>query len=175
MRIRDLTIDDAEDLLRFEFTNRAWFEQHIAPRPDSFFNLVAVQDHIRGYLNARELKQFHACVITDEQGIIVGRANLREISIKLSSAEVGYRIAESHSGLGLASMATKHLLDLAYNNWRLSKIFAYVTVANHASSRVLAKNGFVEIGRHPRITKLKHGAFDCIQYQHLPNPTKPNA
>lgn len=166
MQIRDLTILDAAELLRFELANRDWFEQHIAPRPDNFFNLIAVQDHIRGYLNARQQKLFHACVITDNANNIVGRANLREINLKLGSAEIGYRIAQASSGQGIASMATQHLLKLAYDDWQLTQINAYVTTANAASSRVLIKNGFQEIGRHPRTTKLRHGTFDCIEYRH---------
>ncbi len=168
MPIRDLLLSDSAALLRFELENRAWFEQQIAPRPEYFFSLVAVEDHIRSFINARAQGRFHACVLTDETGQIIGRANLRDIDKKHGTAEVGYRIAESHAGQGLASSATRHLLKLAYTDWQLQQVSGFVSIANPASARVLVKNAFTKIGLHPRLCVLRHGTFDCIEYRHIP-------
>lgn len=168
MRIRNLNLSDAARLLQFEFENRAWFEQQINPRPASFFKETAVQDHIRGYLNAQQQGRFHACVVTDDDEQIIGRANLRDIDLKRSTAEIGYRIALSHSGQGIATAATQHLLKLAYSEWKLRQVSGFVSIMNPASARVLVKSGFVETGLHPRLVVLKHGTFDCIEYRHVP-------
>ena len=168
MQIRDLALSDAEQLLDFESRNRDWFERFIMPRPDQFFTRVAVQDHIRAYLLARQQGRFHGCVVTDESGHLIARANLREINLKRGTAEIGYRVDEAHAGQGVASFATGHLIRLAYADWGLTQLRGFVGVDNAASARVLEKNGFVKIGLHANLARLRRGNFDCFEYQHLP-------
>jgi len=168
MQIRDLELSDALDLLEFELKNRDWFEQFITPRGDQFFNPVAVQDHIRAYLMARQQGRFHGCVVLGEAGRIIARANLREINLKRGTAEIGYRVDEAHAGQGVASFATRHLIGLAYTDWGLTQLRGFVSVDNAASARVLEKSGFVKIGLHANLAQLRRGKIDCIEYRHVP-------
>jgi ribosomal-protein-alanine N-acetyltransferase len=141
--LRSLALEDAIELLRFEETNRAWFEGHIDPRADEFYSIQGVIDHIQELLGAHGKGQFHAFILTDETGIIVGRANLKEIQQDEGFAEVGYRIAEQCAGQGFASQALVQLIEVARNTWQLKRLFAVVTEDNKASARVLEKQGFV--------------------------------
>ncbi|PRC94754.1 GNAT family N-acetyltransferase [Solimicrobium silvestre] len=168
IKIRTLELSDAENLLSFEFENRAWFEQHIAPRPDSWFSKEGVLAHIRSYLKAQQQGTFHACVVLDEtEQKIIARANLRDIDQDAGTAEIGYRIAQALTGKGLASAATKHLMKLAYSEWQLKQLSGFVSLANPASARVLEKNGFNNVGPGERVAVLKHGTFACDEYRHL--------
>ena len=166
MRIRNLELGDVANLLQFELENRQWFEQTISPRGDYFYSAAAVQDHIRAYLIAKQQSRFHACVVLDDDGQIIARANLREINLKKSIAEVGYRVGRLHAGKGIASAATAHLMVLAYTHWKLNQLSGFVSVNNPASARVLEKNGFVKIDYHSRLAVLNHGTFDCDEYRH---------
>lgn len=166
MQIRNLELGDVDNLLRFELDNRDWFEKTISSRGDYFYSTSAVQDHIRAYLIAKQQNRFHACVVMDDHGLIVARANLREINIKKGIAEVGYRIAQEHTGRGIASAATRHLMMLAYTHWKLKQLSGFVSVNNPASARVLEKNGFIKTSRHARLAVLKQGTFDCDEYLH---------
>jgi len=168
MQIRDLVLADAQDLLAFEVENRNWFEQYVTPRDDRFYTSVGVEDHIRAYLIARQQQRFHGCVVVNDAGKIIARANLREINMKRHSAEVGYRVGQAYTGLGVASEATRYLIQLAYGEWQIQDLRGFVSVQNPASSRVLEKNGFVRIGFHPRMSLQKQGRFDCIEYRHVP-------
>ena len=168
MQILDLVLADTGNLLEFELENRAWFEQFVTPRDPRFYSPVAVQDHIRAYLIAKQQGRFHGCVVLNDQGKIIARANLREMDLKRGEAEVGYRIAHTYTGQGVASAATKHLIMLAYDQWHIKKLSGFVSVENPASARVLEKNGFVKIGLHERLSVVKHGVFDCIEYRHVP-------
>ena len=167
MQIRDLILTDAPNLLAFELENRLWFEQFITPREDRFFTLHAVQDHIRAYLLSKMQSRFHGCVVVDDAGQILARANLREINLKRSSAEIGYRVAERHAGQGIATAATRHLMTLAYDQWQLQQLRGFVSVNNVASARVLEKSGFVKIGLHANLARLRQGTQDCFEYQHF--------
>jgi len=107
-------------------------------------------------------------VVVDEQGQIIARANLREINLKRGTAEIGYRVGQAHCGRGVASVATRHLTALAYNEWEIKQLGALVITHNVASSRVLEKNGFVKVALHPRMAAIKSGRFDCFEYRHMP-------
>lgn len=140
--IRTLETDDAARLLRFELDNRAWFERHIEPRGDAFYSAAGVHAHIAEFLAAFAVGTRHPCVIVDGDGAVIGRANLKEIDCQAGGAEVGYRIAASHAGNGLATAAVLHLVALAREEWRLERLYAYVLPANLASARVLEKCAF---------------------------------
>lgn len=139
--IRTLEAGDVGALLDFELANRAWFERSINPRAPEFYTTASVAAHIGEYLDeyARGLR--HPCVLLDQDGAIVGRANLKNIVD--GSAEVGYRIAQHCAGMGLATQALRHLADVAQSQWQLGELVAYVTVENLASAKVLEKGGFV--------------------------------
>lgn len=141
-RIRTLRPNDADRLLRFEAENRGWFEQHIEPRGDAFYSQDGVRAHIAQFLDAHAHGRMHPCVIVDTEGAILGRANLKDIDRHAGTAEVGYRIAATCVGRGVATEALWHLIELALSEWQLKQLCAYVRPANAASARVLEKCGF---------------------------------
>jgi len=155
--IRTLQLEDAAPLLQFELENRAWFEQHIAPRAPEFYTPQGVRQHIGQYLDGHAGGTWHPCVILNGQGRIVGRANLKDIDRHAASAEAGYRIASDQTGKGLATRALRHLIALADQRWQLRCLLAYVTDDNPASARVLRKCGFVQ-GEHQAGMEVIAGA-----------------
>jgi ribosomal-protein-alanine N-acetyltransferase len=142
--IRTLRPDDAAPLLAFEQANRAWFERHIDRRPDDFYSIDGVHAHVAQFLDQHAQGRLHPCVIVDEHGQLIGRANLKDIDGQTQMAEVGYRIGEQHAGRGLATAALRHLIYLAQGEWRLASLCAYAIDGNAASIRVLERCGFVQ-------------------------------
>lgn len=142
VHIRTLQLDDACRLLLFEQQNRTWFEQHIASRGDEFYSMKGVREHIGRFLEAHVEGRLQPCLLLSQGGTVLGRANLKDIDQEKGTAEVGYRIAESHAGRGLATHAVRHLIDLARSSWQLKHLEAYVSGKNIASARVLEKCGF---------------------------------
>ena len=141
--VRELKRTDAEALLAFEIHNREWFETHIDARDPSFYSLQGVADHIEGYLADFAIGAWHPFVIEDASQTIVGRANLKSIDVSERSAEVGYRIAQSVCGQGLATLALKHLIQAAQVRWELRQLVAYVYEENVGSRKVLDRCGFL--------------------------------
>jgi len=142
IRIRTLQPIDAEPLLKFELKNRQWFERHIDARSATFYSLEGVTEHIASYLAGLDKGTWHPFVIKDSQGNIVGRANLKDINISERSAEIGYRIAESACGQGLATLAVRRLIQEARSHWNLTRLVANVYAGNIGSARVLQRCGF---------------------------------
>ena len=141
--VRELKRTDAEALLAFEIHNREWFETHIDARDPAFYSLQGVADHIEGYLADFAIGAWHPFVIEDASQTIVGRANLKSIDVSERSAEVGYRIAQSVCGQGLATLALKHLIQAAQVRWELRQLVAYVYEENVGSRKVLDRCGFL--------------------------------
>lgn len=163
--IRTLAPTDATELLRFERANQAWFEQHVEPRGADFYSDVGVQAHIAELLALHAQKRFHPTVIVDEAtGHIVGRANLKAIDAEKGEAELGYRLAQSHTGQGLASLAAKHLIQAARSRWHLQRLVAHVREDNLASARVLLNNGFVRTDAMPGLVSIQGRMVDGWRY-----------
>ena len=142
--IRTLRRDDAAPLLAFEQANRAWFERHIDGRPDDFYSIDGIHAHVAQFLDQHAQGCMHPCVIVDDHGQLIGRANLKDIDGQAQTAEVGYRIGERQAGKGLATAALQYLIALAQDEWRLASLCAYAIDGNAASIRVLERCGFVQ-------------------------------
>ncbi|MBV5337837.1 MAG: GNAT family N-acetyltransferase, partial [Deltaproteobacteria bacterium] len=134
VKIRTLQTTDAEILLKFELENREWFERHIEARDPAFYSLSGVTEHIAEYLSGFADGTWHPFVIEDSGGKIVGRANLKSINLSERSAEVGYRIAESACGRGLATLALSRLIQEAKLRWDLDRLVAEVHAGNIGST-----------------------------------------
>ncbi len=166
MEIRTLRLDDAAALLEFELSNRAWFEEFVLPRAESVYSQAGMAAHIDTCLNDYAAGTMHPCVILDRDGRVAGRANLKDIDAAEWTTEIGYRIGRQHIGRGLATRAVSHLKDLAYGQWRLARLLAFVTIENPASARVLEKSGFVKGSLIESRSVLKTKILDCYQYSH---------
>lgn len=162
--LRQLQLDDANALLEFEKKNQAWFERHIDPRPQDFYSIQGVSTHIQELLASYALGRFHAFVLIDENGTIVGRANLKAIKRDQGFAEVGYRIGQHYVGQGYATQAVAHLIDIARSQWQLKHLSAFVIEENKASARVLEKQGFVRTELIPKLAVVAGTSVDAYQF-----------
>jgi [ribosomal protein S5]-alanine N-acetyltransferase len=140
--LRLLRPDDAPAVLAFELANRAYFSLSISDRGDEFFDRFA-----EGYaaLLAKQeanIGAFHILVADD--GSVLGRFNL--IFSENGMAELGYRVAESVAGHGVATAAVEELCQLAPSLYGLRTLRAATSRENVASQKVLAKAGFVLTG-----------------------------
>ncbi|GGC77137.1 GNAT family N-acetyltransferase [Vreelandella lutescens] len=153
-----LTPEDVSELLRFEIAERDWFEQHIEARPECFYTPQGVAKHMIECLALNAQRKMNPLIIR-ERGVIIGRANLR--NIQGGDAKAGYRIAQSACGRGIAQMALKQLMNEARCVYGLTQLAAVVAVDNVASQRVLEKAGFRIVKRLPRYSTVNGELKDC--------------
>ena len=62
-------------------------------------------------------------------------------------AELGYRVAQQAAGRGVATATVRELCRLAATRYRLHTLKAATTRQPSPPQKLLAKNGFVPIGR----------------------------
>ncbi|GAB3813550.1 GNAT family N-acetyltransferase [Kribbella italica] len=136
--VKRVSAEHADALLRFELENRAYFARVIPDRGDAYFAEFA--DRHAAVLAMQDAGTDHFHVLVDD-GQILGRVNL--VNIVDGSAELGYRIAESAAGRGLATWGVREVLGTPYG---LRQITARTTLDNLASQKILARVGFVRTG-----------------------------
>src|SRR5271169_4773603 len=83
-------------------------------------------------------------------GFLIGR------DIARISAEMGYWLSEEFWGRGLATRAVTAMSDWAFDNYKLTRVYAFVFSHNVGSIRVLEKSGFEREGLLRR-SAIKNG------------------
>lgn len=95
---------------------------------------------------------------------LIGSIGLEPISDDV--AELGYWIARPYWGLGFATEAGRHMVQLA-GTLGYSRIMASHFADNPASGVVLRKLGFRATGRRlPRASAARGGTATAVEYQH---------
>ncbi|MGW5638577.1 GNAT family N-acetyltransferase [Streptomyces sp. NPDC003832] len=144
VRLERLRQEHAEALLVFERENRAYFARTIPDRGDDFFRPAVFAARLRALLTEQELGVCHFHVLLDDEGRLVGRMNLMDAQD--GGAELGYRVARSAAGRGVATAAVGQMCRLSARTYGLRVLTAVTTQDNLASRTVLERNGFTRTG-----------------------------
>nr|WP_198423971.1 GNAT family protein [Microlunatus antarcticus] len=137
---------------------------------------VHAEDYFTPAGQERGLAQALARQARDEQhpfvvlvdGRPVGRMNLNDVVRgAFQNAHLGYWIDVDHQGRGVATAAVRAVLAIAFGELGLHRVQAGTLLHNHASRRVLAKNGFTEIGVAPRYIRIAGRWQDHVLHQRL--------
>nr|WP_255763451.1 GNAT family N-acetyltransferase [Pelomonas sp. P7] len=160
------TPEVADELLRFETDNRAFFEARINARPPGYYSPEGVRAAIELALREAKEDKGYQFLVRDAAGELVGRVNL--IGVKRAhfhSAELGYRMAESACGKGHASEAVRQVLAKAFGELGLRRLEANARVDNEGSVRVLLRNGFSVYGRSTKSFELGGVWHDRLHFE----------
>lgn len=157
---------DAAELLRFETENRAFFERSIAGFGDDFYNLRTVVQVIADLTEAWQNDEAYYYLIRNAAGELVGRVSLFGVRRgPAQTAEIGYRVAERHSGKGYAQAAVAQAVRDAFEVYGLHRLEAATSPKNVASQIVLLKNGFEFWGRARRSYRLNGVWEDTVMFE----------
>ncbi|WP_411268103.1 GNAT family N-acetyltransferase [Paenibacillus sp. PL91] len=81
-----------------------------------------------------------------ENDRLLGIIEAFDFNQKVNMVTIGYFLAESHWGRGIATEAVKILVDFLYKDVNVNRIQAEVMPLNDPSKKVLLKNGFIKEG-----------------------------
>ena len=101
--------------------------------------------------------------IVDENDNYVGTISLKNIDKKSKNAEYAIVTAKTAHGKGYAKEATNDILNYAFNNLELEKVYLYVSVNNTKANRFYQKCGFIEEGVFRKHT-LINGKLEDIRW-----------
>jgi RimJ/RimL family protein N-acetyltransferase len=140
--LRPLEAGHAPAVLAFELANRAYFAAFISDRGDDYF--ARFTERFTELLGDQEAGTAAFYVLVAADGSVLGRFNLEFTAD--GGAELGYRVARSVAGRGVATATVRELCRLAPARHGLRVLRAAAASQNIASQRVLVKAGFVEAG-----------------------------
>ena len=167
--LRALEPADADRLSDLETANRAYILRGGPVRPDSYVTPDGQRAAISTLLRAHDAGTAVPFVIQVD-GVVVGRITISGIVRgPFHSGNVGYWLAEEAAGRGVATTALGELVLRAFGDLNLHRLQASTTPANIPSQRVLAKNGFTEIGLAPQYLRIGGRWQDNLLYQRI-NP-----
>jgi len=78
--------------------------------------------------------------------------------VKCKNAEIGFWVAEQYWNKGIATAMVKQLIDYAFDNFDISRVFAAIYGYNEASKKVVRKLGFTEEA-HLKNTIFKNSVY----------------
>jgi ribosomal-protein-alanine N-acetyltransferase len=161
------TVDDAPALAAQLRANRTFLAPWEPDRSDLYFTddgqRQVLADMLRQYASGSALPHV---ILADGQ--VVGRIALTNIARgPFQSGQLGYWVAESVNGRGVATAAVADLVRTAFGKLDLHRIEAGTLVHNAASQRVLQSNGFERYGLAPRYLKIAGEWRDHILFQRL--------
>jgi RimJ/RimL family protein N-acetyltransferase len=87
------------------------------------------------------LPALNLAIVCDEE-VIGGVGIILKEDIRRKNAEIGYWIAESFWGKGIATQAVNKMVDYTFQHYDIARIYASTFDNNVASQRVLEKSGF---------------------------------
>lgn len=139
--IRPIRVRDARALESELVGNRAWLQRWEATNPDGRGWLDA-RGSIRGLLAAARVGTGLPYVI-EVDGELVGQLNVSGIAYgSLSSASIGYWIAQRSAGRGATPTAVALATDYCFTALGLHRIEICIRPENRPSLRVVEKLGF---------------------------------
>jgi [ribosomal protein S5]-alanine N-acetyltransferase len=160
--IRPLVPADAEELAEVYRTNREFLRPFEPTRPEEFFTAKAQRQRIESTGD-----DGWRWAIEDEARIVgvITLGDVRRESLQL--ANVGYFVAQKYNGRGLATRAVAEVVRFAFADARLHRLEAGTLPDNHASQRVLEKNGFARYGLASGLLKIDGVWCDHVLYELL--------
>lgn len=139
--VRTPVAADATSLTKHANDHKIWVNlRDVMPHP------YALDDATRWIEGVRDQRPRRSFAI-DVGGEAVGSIGLVPgVDIERYSAEVGYWLGTAYWGQGIATAAVRRVVRYAFEELRMTRVFATPMVWNPASCRVLQKAGFEQEG-----------------------------
>jgi [ribosomal protein S5]-alanine N-acetyltransferase len=160
--IRLLTPADSEELAALYVANREFLAPFEPDRPEEFFT-AAFQ---RKRIDTAGEDHWRWGIMADDRitGMVVLADVLRGA---LQVGNVGYWVDRAHNGRGLATSAVADVVAFAFSEGELHRLEAGTLVDNHASQRVLEKNGFERFGLARKLLKVNGEWRDHVLFERI--------
>jgi [ribosomal protein S5]-alanine N-acetyltransferase len=151
--LRPWCFDDVDCLIKYGSNPR--ITQFMS---DGFSNLFTPEKAkaFIGFANTGSDKLYRAIEINGEASGGIGA--MLQPDIYCRNAELGYWLAEPFWGNGIISRAIEIIVEEAFQNFNINRVYATPFATNDASQRVLVKAGFTLEACHPKKV-FKNGEY----------------
>jgi len=147
--LHELTPLDAPKLFQLVQANKA----HLTAHGDYAEQVAARVEDIAGELALEPQRHRRFGILSGDD--LVGRVDL--LGVEPPRYGLGYWVAASHVGRGIATAAVQRVVDFAFAQCRATDIFAGVTHGNERSVKLLQRLDFRAIERFESYTRFHRG------------------
>jgi ribosomal-protein-alanine N-acetyltransferase len=166
MRIRPLVLADAARLSALHTADREVTARYDPVREDRWFTLPGQRARLEELAPRVEAGLVHPFAILDDDGELAGTIFVNNVVRgALQSTALGYWVSSTRTGRGLATEAVAAAVGFAFDSLGLHRVEASTLLDNHASQRVLARNGFIRYGLAPRYLHIGGAWRDHLLFQ----------
>lgn len=134
--IRPWQPGDEESLVRHANNRKIWLNVR-----DAFPHPYTMEDAVGWIEKANEPPVTNFAIVVESEAV-GGVGMILKDDIYRRSAEVGYWLGEQFWGRGLVTEAVRAIIEYAFENFDLCRLYAGVLEWNPASMKVLEKAGF---------------------------------
>jgi [ribosomal protein S5]-alanine N-acetyltransferase len=141
LRLRKPALADAEEIFR-QYAQDGEVTKYLTWLP--YGRVEETREFIRTCLAMwQERQSFHWTILRKDDGQLLGMINARVDGHKW---ELGYVLAREHWGRGYMTEAVKSLIDTAFKDATVYRVWAVCDIDNAASARVMEKAGMQREG-----------------------------
>lgn len=112
---------------------------------ESYANIEEAESAIGFYMDCTNKKQlpYVLAVELNETGEMIGDTGINQVEGSAREVEIGYFICKKQSGNGYATELVGAMTEFVFSSLGIGVLYGRVMRGNHASVRVLEKNGYV--------------------------------
>ncbi|MGW0550947.1 GNAT family N-acetyltransferase [Streptomyces altiplanensis] len=165
--LRPATPDDAAPLAEALARSRAYMRPWEPDRPEAFYTPEGQAGRLAARLAEMAEGRAVPWVLTEGAAVIGGLTLSHIVLGPFRSASLGYWTDVTRTGRGLATAAVAEVCRAARDDLGLHRVEAGTVLDNAASQRVLAKNGFEEIGIAPEYLHINGEWRDHRLFQRI--------
>ena len=156
--LRPLRLEDVDDVFAYA-ADREW-ARYLPEVPHPYVRRHAEEFVARTVLTSWETNPTFAIVLDSR---VIGGINLR-VDVQNETGEIGYSIGRRYWGQGLMTETAQAVVDWAFAEIALEKVFAKADLRNVGSQRVMKKLGMKREGVLRSHTKVPEERTDEVYY-----------
>lgn len=139
--IRKFNMEDAQSLFEnhLEDDVQKWIPN------ECYADMEETQNAIGFYMDCVNQKRlpYVLAIECKETGELIGDTGVNEVEGKENEVEIGYGICKKHTGKGYATELLHAMTQYVVASFGIKTLYGRVMRGNHASVRVLEKNGYI--------------------------------
>lgn len=163
--LREVSEDDIQTIHAYQSDTR--YLQFYPAETRSLEDTREFVERLIAWQQERPRRKFQLGIILIAENRLIGNCGIRKPAASASGAELGYEIEPDYWGHGYATEAAQAMLDMAFTDLHLDRVYASCIAENTASAHVLEKLGMSLEKRLRRQQWMKGRWWDELCYNIL--------
>jgi ribosomal-protein-serine acetyltransferase len=171
--LRPVLEEDLQQYFDLIDNNRKRLEDFFAGTVAATKTIDQTKTHLSDVISKHQSRKFYPYIIADNlTGELVGSIQIKSIDWNIPKAELGYYVDSRYEGKGIITRGVSILVDFAFRELKMQKLFVRTHESNIGSKLVAEKNGFKIEGLIKRDYKTTKGEVVDLLYYGLLNPVQ---